>query len=288
MNIAKLARQPRLLPSVLMVGTILLGIKGVGLVHEARAQNADTHAATRAEKSIDAPAPDDSQSTSAAEADVLTSLAKRREKLDLQSEEMATKESLLKATEQRIDGKIAELKAIQAQIQQLLGQRDAEQQKQIAALVKTYSDMKAKDAARIFNSLDDDVLVPVAKEMKPDVLAPILAAMVPETAQRLTIKLANRLVLPETPAAPPTGIAAAPPSSTPMAAAPQANTAAPQPNLALPQANIATPQANIAAPPSPLPSSTAPETAQAATPPPAQAIAMPPPGGPQPAPGHGG
>ena len=28
--------------------------------------------------------------------------------------------------------------------------------------MKTYSAMKPKDAARIFNSLDDDVLVPVA------------------------------------------------------------------------------------------------------------------------------
>ena len=35
--------------------------------------------------------------------------------------------------------------------------------------------MKPKDAARIFDTLPDDVLVPVAQEMKSDILAPILA-----------------------------------------------------------------------------------------------------------------
>ena len=40
--------------------------------------------------------------------------------------------------------------------------------------------MKPKDAARIFDSLNDDVLVPVAQEMKSDVLAPVLAAMNPD------------------------------------------------------------------------------------------------------------
>ena len=51
------------------------------------------------------------------------------------------------------------------------------------SLVKTYSAMKPKDAARIFDSLPDDVLVPVAQEMKSDVLAPVLAKMNPEQRQ---------------------------------------------------------------------------------------------------------
>ena len=45
--------------------------------------------------------------------------------------------------------------------------------------------------------------------MKSDVLAPVLAAMNPEQAQKLTVRLANRLTLPETTAAP------APASATP-------------------------------------------------------------------------
>ena len=85
---------------------------------------------------------------------------------------------VLAAAESRVDGKIATLKQLQDQIATLLGQRDdAEQEKQMASLVKTYSAMKPKDAARIFDNLSDDVLIPVAQAMKSDVLAPVLADM---------------------------------------------------------------------------------------------------------------
>ena len=91
---------------------------------------------------------------------------------------------------------------MQAQIAALLAQRDAAQEKQIASLVKTYSAMKPKDAPRIFDTLNDEVLVPVAQEMKSDALAPVLAAMNPEAAQKLTVKLASGWPCPTPTAAP--------------------------------------------------------------------------------------
>jgi len=84
--------------------------------------------------------------------------------------------------------------------------------------------MKPKDAARIFDSLDNDVLVAVAQQMKSDVLAPVLAAMSPEQAQKLTVKLANKLTLPDTNSAPAPIPAAvlAPPTAAPTAVPPPA------------------------------------------------------------------
>ncbi len=139
---------------------------------------------------------------------------------------------MLAATEARIDAKMTQLKALQTQISTLLGQRDAAQEKQLASLVKTYSAMKPKDAARIFDSLTDQVLVPVAAEMKSDVLAPVLAAMSPEQAQKLTVRLANKLTLPDTSGTAPTPVAATlpvgpiPPGVTANAPAPSAAAAA--------------------------------------------------------------
>jgi flagellar motility protein MotE (MotC chaperone) len=203
------------------MGAPLLVIKGFGVVHAAEAQVA-TASASLAENTpslspSDDPAEDTQPMTSSAEVDVLTSLKKRRAALDAQTADLTARENLLVATEKRVDEKIASLKALQDQISQLLGQRDTEDQKQLASLVKTYSTMKPKDAARIFNSLDDGVLVPVAHDMKSDALAPILAAMQPEAAQKLTVKLANRLKLPDPPPAPPTTpVAAAPDALTPI------------------------------------------------------------------------
>jgi len=170
----------RLLPAVIVVGTGLLGLKSEGLVHAAWAQEQAAPASDAAVLAQDT-APlakdvteDDGVSSSAAEVDVLTSLSKRRAALDARESDIAMRADLLAAVENRVDGKIATLKQLQDQITTLLGQRDAEQEKQMASLVKTYSAMKPKDAARIFNTLADDVVVPVAHAMKSDVLAAIL------------------------------------------------------------------------------------------------------------------
>ena len=145
---------------------------------------------------------------------MLTSLSKRRGELDAREAQIQVQANILAATEARVDAKVAQLKALQTQISALLGQRDAAQEKQLASLVKTYSAMKPKDAARIFDSLSDQVLVPVAADMKSDVLAPVLAAMSAEQAQKLTVRLANKLTLPDTNSANP---AVAPVAAAPVA-----------------------------------------------------------------------
>jgi flagellar motility protein MotE (MotC chaperone) len=220
----------RLLPAVIGLGTCLLAVKGVGLVMAAQAQTAGPPAATapanpKPEAQDPAgqdPAIDDSQTTSVGEVEVLTSLAKRRTELDAREQSLTMRANLLEATEKRVDAKIAALKTLEIQMQTLLGQRDAAQQKQIEALVKTYSAMRPKDAARIFNSLDDSVLLSVAQEMKPDVLGAILAQMQEDNAQKLTVALANRLKPPAP--TPPAQVAAltAPASVAPAASAPSA------------------------------------------------------------------
>lgn len=192
----------RLLPAVIVVAGGLLALKSSDLVQEARAAAADGPAPAAAvpEKLAQAKTADpalDDDSDSASEIDVLTSLGKRRRALDAQSRELDMRSNLLAAAEKRIDSKIADLKALQTQIQGLLGERDEAQKKQIAALVKVYTAMKPKDAGRIFNTLDESVLIDVANGMKPDVLAGIMAAMNGERAQELTEKLADRLKLPK-------------------------------------------------------------------------------------------
>ena len=209
----------RLLPSVVVVGTGLLILNASGLIHDAYAE-INRPAAGDAMAPQPAPgnkdfASDDTQVASASEVDILTSLSKRRGELDAREAQIQVQANILAAAEARVDAKVAQLKALQGQISVLLGQRDAAQEKQLASLVKTYSAMKPKDAARIFDSLNDQVLVPVAADMKSDVLAPVLAAMSPEQAQKLTVRLANKLTLPDT--------AGTMPATTPAAGQPPAS-----------------------------------------------------------------
>lgn len=264
MNIKPLIKRVRLLPVVMIAGTVLLGLKGFGLFHGAMAQTqpATQVAANTPNDGIVAPhdiASDDDNSGSAAETDVLTSLAKRRAELDARARDQTMRENVLAATEKRVDEKIAALKLLQTQMTSLLGQRDAAQEKQVASLVKTYSSMKPKDAARIFDGLSDDVLVPVAQAMKSDALAPVLAAMNPSNAQKLTVKLASRLALPDK------AVTALPPPAAPAAAsaAPAAQTQAaltPAPAQATPSEAAKTPGPQAEAKQAAAPQGTAPQT----------------------------
>ena len=133
---------------------------------------------------------------SSAEMDVLTSLADRRDALEQRQRDLDLRANIIQATEKRVDGKIAELKALQAKIESLLGQRDAKELEQLDGLVKVYTAMKPKDAARIFASLDDNVRLGVAGRMKPDVIAGIMSALPAEVAQKLSVELANRFKVP--------------------------------------------------------------------------------------------
>src|SRR5580693_3514760 len=197
-------RYVRLLPSVMLVCGGLLVLNASGIVHEAYALeensgSADAMAAAPAPANKDY-AGDDAQVASASEVDVLTSLSRRRSELDAREAQIAVQANMLAATEARVDTKIAQLKTLQGQIAALVAQRDTAQQKQVDALIKTYGPdgMKAANAAAIFNTLPDDVLIPVAQGMKPGDLGAILSKMNPDAAQKLTLKLANKLALPDT------------------------------------------------------------------------------------------
>lgn len=134
---------------------------------------------------------------SAAEVDVLESLSARRQELDKRGRELDMREKLVIAQEAKVDQKISEMHAIEDRLKGMLGQLDDEEAQQIESLIKVYEAMKAKDAARIFENLNKDILLDVAAGMKEAKMAAIMAAMDSKKAQQLTVLLATRLDLPE-------------------------------------------------------------------------------------------
>ena len=150
---------------------------------------------------------------SQAEMDVLTSLAGRRGALEERQKELELKASVIAAAEKRVDEKIAQLKALQTQVEALMGQREQRETQQLDGLVRVYSAMKPRDAARIFASLDNDVRINVAGRMKADAMAGILAALPSDVAQKLTVELATRYRAPAAAAAATTATQGAPPAA---------------------------------------------------------------------------
>ena len=130
---------------------------------------------------------------------IFSELADRREELNQRERRLDQREALLKAAEVQFDMKLQELEGVRAEIESLLQQQSEEEEARIASLVKIYEGMKAKDAARIFNTLEMPVLLAVVGRMSERKSAPVLAAMDAERARQLTILLVEQKQLPQIP-----------------------------------------------------------------------------------------
>jgi flagellar motility protein MotE (MotC chaperone) len=125
---------------------------------------------------------------SQAERALYEKLGERREALDKRQRDLELRENMLKEAEVRLQMRIDELKDIENRI----SGKGGEQRAKLKDIVTMYEAMNPKQAAQIFDKLDQNVLVDVAVAMKPSKLSAVLAVMVPDNAQRLTVELAKR------------------------------------------------------------------------------------------------
>lgn len=123
---------------------------------------------------------------------LLENLARRRDEIEKRAVSLDVRENLLVATETRIDEKIDTLKSLEERIDQLVEQHEEAEEARIRKLVVVYEKMKPKDAARIFDQIELDILLEVTGRMKEAKVAEVLAKMTSQRAQELTIALATR------------------------------------------------------------------------------------------------
>jgi flagellar motility protein MotE (MotC chaperone) len=135
-------------------------------------------------------------SLSDSEIALLQSLAARREEIERRGRQLAEREGLLVAAEERINARIAQLEELKAHIKTRLAEYDDQTEAQYASLVKIYENMKPKKAGRIFEELEMEVLLPVVERMRERKVAPILEKMDPTKAKSITHELAARRELP--------------------------------------------------------------------------------------------
>lgn len=136
--------------------------------------------------------PPDPSRFSQSEIDLLQALATRRDSLDRREATLEQREAVIQAAEKRIAEKAAELQSGKQELQTLLDAYNTQEDNRLKSLVKIYEAMKPKDAAQIFDKLDNVVLIGVVERMKETRVAPILAAMDTDRAKQVTDELAQR------------------------------------------------------------------------------------------------
>ncbi len=193
----------RLMPAVMATLAALLGLKAVAMaesVAETAPAAAEAAAADHAEAApAAAPAQQCAPASfaelaglSQAEVQVLQALTERRATLDQRAAQAETQDELMLAAERRLDERLTELRQLESTVNELLGHLDEAQETRLASLVDVYQRMRAKDAATVFDGLDDAVLLQVAGRMRQANLAEVMGRMDPERARRLTQMLAER------------------------------------------------------------------------------------------------
>jgi flagellar motility protein MotE (MotC chaperone) len=137
---------------------------------------------------------------------LLERLQERRKSLEARARELDMRETLLKATEKQLETRVKELKQATGRSPRATqgakqdnkqddkqgDKQDEESAERLKGLVSMYENMKAKDAARIFDRLDLRILAELAGQINPRRMADILANMSSEAAERLTVEFANR------------------------------------------------------------------------------------------------
>lgn len=164
---------------------------------------AKTAAAPKAKAPVWKDPKDEDPDFNATQMEVFEDLSERRRQMDQREKEMQTREAMLRAAQKELDQKYQELTQLRQEIEKLLGQQSDEEKARIASLVKIYEGMKPKEAARIFDTLDLDVLSAVMTKMSERKISTIMAQMTPERARTITILMAQQKKLPSLPDAEP-------------------------------------------------------------------------------------
>lgn len=122
---------------------------------------------------------------------LLQRLSDRRAELDKREADLQMREALVTAAEKKLDDRTKQLDALQAQVATLVDEKQAAEDASFKAIVSMYENMKPKDAAKIFDTLELNVLLKVARAMNPRKMSPVLAAMSSVPAQALTTAFAS-------------------------------------------------------------------------------------------------
>lgn len=113
-------------------------------------------------------------------------LNEKKQKLDRREKELNELEKELHKQKVEIEKRIKDLQSIRTQIRKLLAERIEMDEGKVNKLVEFYSNMKPQQAAKIMESIDEDLSVAILGRMKKKNAADILNLLQPEKARRLS------------------------------------------------------------------------------------------------------
>ncbi len=123
--------------------------------------------------------------------DYLFKLAERKRELDQREEDIKRREEQVTKMKEEIEAKLKEIQNYRNNIAVLLRDRVATDSAKVDTLVQVYSNMKPAQAAKVFETMDEDLVIEILGKMKKKSAADILNLVKAEKAQVLAEKFAG-------------------------------------------------------------------------------------------------
>lgn len=179
---------PRPTPVILMCllasATLRFGAGGVALA-EASSDNVEQGVVSApAEVAASPPEPEMGS--------LLESIRTRQEQLSRREIEIAERNRELNMLEQKIAQQLAVLKQAEQQLAATLAIADSAAENDLKQLTEVYEKMKAKNAAKIFGTMDISFAAGFLSRMRPESAAGILSEMPPNAAYSISVVMAGK------------------------------------------------------------------------------------------------
>lgn len=121
----------------------------------------------------------------------LQKLAQRKRQLDEREAELGRVEEEIGKQKAEIEKRMRELEEMRTKISAILEDRVKVDEQKVESLMQMYSNMKPPQAAKIFETMDEDLAVEIMGRMKKKNAAEILNLLKPEKAQVISEKYAG-------------------------------------------------------------------------------------------------
>jgi len=122
----------------------------------------------------------------------LSVIQQKENDLRKKEELLNEKEERLARIEKEVEQKTKELLIIQKEIQSFRNEKQDSQNNKVRSLAKIYGTMKAKEAAKLMENLDDKLVMGIISIMTPDEAAAILSLMEIKKAAKISEALSGR------------------------------------------------------------------------------------------------
>ncbi|MFH1077492.1 MAG: hypothetical protein V1753_11815 [Pseudomonadota bacterium] len=194
----KLSRQLAL--AIILVGLLAIKLSIVGwlildgdvLPNAVAADKAQEPKSEKTEDVIEKQKAEDAGREAAQESVVGAELAKKQ--MDMLEEErrIERERKQLEVLNQELSKKLEALSKVQAELQAMIGEKNAANEQKIKHLIKAYAAMTPKNAAALIEKLDMNIAIDVLSNMQGEAVGKILTYVAPEKAAMISQRLLKR------------------------------------------------------------------------------------------------